>query len=418
MFAYLGLVAYLISSIFRPGDWVEFLIDSSTDYWSFILAVGGGFLAGKFGRLKEVAKTTQSKMILLYIFFCVLSIISVGATYILTDRFMILIKLFAVFLIFGAFADSIRRIQGLLLTIIILVAMVAYQGHLLKTTGQGWAGQGLYWGERIRWVGMYDGANVLCMIFVIAMAFIIHFVFGPWGIKTKIISLGASWFIINGIYLTNSRGGFLAFVVVVGLFFLLRGAEKMVNISFFRLIAIGGALSLLLMVGPSRMASMNDDDNSAAGRIDAWQEGLEMVRAHPFLGVGEGQWREHHFRLAHNALVQTMGEVGMLGLFAWLAMLYLCAKSFFLTILRSDDPQMRSLASACLAAFGGFMSTSFFITTTQFDLTYIFAGLATSMVMMRKSEVTLTRAEYIRLGAMSFAGVLLIWVTVRVFYGG
>jgi O-antigen ligase len=414
---YLGLQLYVIASIVHPQDWWEPMRGLPLDYLIFALIGLGAAGPNGLARVGEALSSQQAKLILGYVAIAFLSIVWSGAFGTLGDRLAILLKLFVVFLGFASFARSARRIECLLITVVILSALVAYQGLTLLETGTGWAGQGMYWGGRIRWVGMYDGANVLCMLFAIALACCLNILIGPWGWLAKLTSVVSSMMIVYGVFLTKSRGGFLAVVVVVALTVLLRRTDRPLDLNKSQLALAAVAACLVLAVAPSRMDKLNDDEHSTAGRIDAWQEGFEMLRGSPLLGVGEGQWREHHFRLAHNSIVQTMGEVGILGLMAWLASLFACVKALLGVRMPDRSPQERSMATALLIGFAAFVSCSYFVTTTQFDLTFIFCGLAVGLQCQRKSgNDTLTSRDAFWVGVVAVVVVVAVYVTVRVFY--
>ncbi len=95
----------------------------------------------------------------------------------------------------------------------------------------------------------------------------------------------------------------------------------------------------LLVVGPSRLfhnAENDADDASARHRIDMWNEGFQMVKESPLLGIGKGQFADYTQSLiAHNTLIQNMGETGLLGLFVFIALIYASYKGM-LQVKESD----------------------------------------------------------------------------------
>src|SRR5262249_36551228 len=73
-----------------------------------------------------------------------------------------------------------------------------------------------------------------------------------------------------------------------------------------------GLLGLVLL-GPSRIQDTGTDEASTQGRIQAWSEGLQMLRAHPLTGVGFSRFTENHSLVAHNSFVHSFAELGLLG---------------------------------------------------------------------------------------------------------
>ncbi len=68
-------------------------------------------------------------------------------------------------------------------------------------------------------------------------------------------------------------------------------------------------------------------DESASERLVAWTEGLEMLKAQPILGVGYGQFLDHHTLTAHNSLVLCFAETGLLGCFFWVGLFVVTCSS-------------------------------------------------------------------------------------------
>jgi O-antigen ligase len=164
------------------------------------------------------------------------------------------------------------------------------------------------------------------------------------------------------------------------------------------------------------MESMDDKEKSTAGRFESWQEGLEMLRDNPLTGVGSGQWQQHHYLLAHNTFVQTMGESGMIGLFSFIGIFYSILRPLSAFASRLRDRLEKSTALAVFCAFLAFLTASFFLTTTQFDLLYIFAGLTAAFCELKGIRPELTMTNYKRIGLLSVATVVLIYGSVRLYF--
>jgi O-antigen ligase len=410
----LGVYAYLFFTLSRLQDWWPPLLNQPVDYYCFAIIFCGIFSQRGFAAMFRAVTSEQAKWIWLYIAIAAVTIVLNGATDTLVPSLTALVRLFVVFTAFAAFPRTARAGQLAFLIVIVIAALIAYQGRIMIETGVGWAGQPMYWGGRIRWVGEYDGANVLCMLFVIAIAFAIHLTIGPWGVFTRILAASLGGLIVYGVYLTASRGGFLALVVVAIMTVIFRRTDKPINIGPVRLLVAGVTAVLLLSAAPARMDKLNDDAHSSAGRIDSWQEGLEMMKATRMMGVGYGQWQEHHYLLAHNSIVQTLGEMGLAGLFAWLAVLYSSTRAFLAVRVPEREPRDRSVATAALVAMIGFTSCSYFITTTQFDLLYIFAGL--SVAFSGDNPPRLSLRDLCLVGVVAVLLLVSVYVTVRVFY--
>jgi O-antigen ligase len=102
-----------------------------------------------------------------------------------------------------------------------------------------------------------------------------------------------------------------------------------------RLLGVASALAILLLLFPSpilsRMKTIGDPhDPTAQDRLDFWWAGAQMVKDHPWLGVGPGhvrllyssyrhpEARRPSIGHLHSNVVHLAAERGLLGLTAWL----------------------------------------------------------------------------------------------------
>jgi hypothetical protein len=51
--------------------------------------------------------------------------------------------------------------------------------------------------------------------------------------------------------------------------------------------------------------------------MEAWAVGLDLIKSHPFFGVGFERFGEFFFITAHNTIIVCAAELGMYGLFWW-----------------------------------------------------------------------------------------------------
>lgn len=144
--------------------------------------------------------------------------------------------------------------------------------------------------------------------------------------------LGALLFIIPiwCIYLTESKGAFIAcFVILLATFTF--GRPKIVQIILIcAAIAFGGAVLYRL----PRMNELNSSktDGAIQGRVAAFKHGMKVLQ-NSVAGVGKGNWmdsfrRAHNYSKAcHSSYIQVGAELGRPGLFLFIGMLYCCLRT-------------------------------------------------------------------------------------------
>ncbi len=122
--------------------------------------------------------------------------------------------------------------------------------------------------------------------------------------------------LLFGTFLTHSRGALLALTAVVVV-----AARRRIGTMPALLIAGGvfAAATALNFAGGREISA-----DSGADRTSLWGQGLQMLKAHPFFGVGLGRMTDltdtHH--TAHNTVVVCAAELGLVGLYFWCLFLF------------------------------------------------------------------------------------------------
>jgi putative inorganic carbon (HCO3(-)) transporter len=148
----------------------------------------------------------------------------------------------------------------------------------------------------------------------------------------SILSAGAVTFVL---VLTQSRGGLLAFGVVLIMLIVLRWKR-----GWWVLVgAVVLASAVLIWLGPSAVLNgimANVTLGGMDGRIEVWSRAIYMIQDFPFTGVGMGSYNRvadllyPFFQYApgtvvfsHNLFLQVAVDLGIPGLVAWLSILIL-----------------------------------------------------------------------------------------------
>lgn len=144
---------------------------------------------------------------------------------------------------------------------------------------------------------------------------------------------------------TKSRGALIGIVAIAGFLAWKWSRSKLLVIPM----AIAVTLLLLVAAGISSRTSGGWEsietyqlDVSASDRLTAWRAALNMVAAHPVLGIGIGNFKENFYFYtdvwirkdidAHSAWFQVMSEAGLATLVSFIAMIVLT----FMSLRRSE----------------------------------------------------------------------------------
>jgi hypothetical protein len=237
--------------------------------------------------------------------------------------------------------------------------------------------------QRIRGLGMMHDPNDLALGLIVALGLIA----GVWKATPhwrNVLLAAAAGALVYGIYLTRSRGGALALVIVLWRFAAKRAGRVPALILLMTLLIGTTALDF-----GGRSLSMQPDE-SASERIVAWTEGLEMLKAQPILGVGYGQFLDHHTLTAHNSLVLCFAETGLVGCFLWVGLLVVTILELQrLQSLPGDEPfddMTRQWAEGLQLALTGFMTAAFFLSRTFVPTLYLIVGLSAALAAIARSS--------------------------------
>ncbi|MFC1667677.1 O-antigen ligase family protein [Candidatus Omnitrophota bacterium] len=298
-------------------------------------------------------------------------------------------KILIMYFLFVLIIDSEKKLKITIYLLIFLTFLLALQGIYQYNTGYGWAGQPIirhtYEGVeslRITWLSIFNDPNDLGLAFVIGLALLIGLFFGKTNLISKIFILPIAGCIMYALYLTNSRGAYLAFMVMVFFYFVRRSKIKLLGP------LIGAGLVFLIFIfGPSRLAYMSTDGDSAYNRVDAWYYGVQLTKANPIFGIGYGMFMDDYGMTAHNTFVLAMTEAGLLGLFFLVGLFYISFKG--LSLIQKHNMRMRNYTYGLQGTLIGFTASAFFLSRLYIPIPYILFALSASLVNVNSANLSL-----------------------------
>lgn len=241
---------------------------------------------------------------------------------------------------------------------------------LLGTTSVG--------GGRVRYRGVLQDPNELSLIAGIGLPLAFAFGQRKKKLRHRVLVLVTFALVLACAIMTQSRGGQLVFLTVLGAYFVwLFGKKGLV---------IGAVLAAPLLLLGGRDGS--EASSSTMERLDCWSSALSIWRSHPLLGVGLGQFHEHNDMTAHNSYLLALAELGLPGMLLFSIVVYLSLKIPFrvLAEVRAGEERggippagaqlSRSWAMALVAAFAGLGVGIFFLSFTYHYVLWIYIGLS------------------------------------------
>jgi len=186
----------------------------------------------------------------------------------------------------------------------------------------------------------------LVLLFPVSFALSMAFTKGVGGISRLLGFIGFI-LIVSGIIATQSRGGLLGITAIVGVFAFRKIPSKTV-------VLILGGLLLIFLVSiagisdrSSGGASEEGIDESAMGRIHAWETAWNMAVSNPLTGVGLRNYTENYYaytefwdgknHAVHSTWFEVLAETGFVGFITFLILFAVVLKSALRSVNRLDE---------------------------------------------------------------------------------
>jgi len=149
--------------------------------------------------------------------------------------------------------------------------------------------------------------------------------------------------------LTSSLGAFISLFLTTVIYIGLKGDFKKTKISLLLLLAIFIPMIFLMRnaCGRDHLSPMF----SLSMRINYWRDTLEIIGAHPFVGIGLGNFNLAYARYAHNSYLQFWAESGLIGVASLFWLILAVFRSGVDKLGEIGKSKEKLVITACLAAF-------------------------------------------------------------------
>jgi O-antigen ligase len=331
----------------------------------------------------------------------------------------ILLPPLCVFIAASGAVRSRRQLRIFMWVLAACAAVVVLHGRWQLRDGIGWTGSLPIQG-RITYSGIFNDPNDIGLLLVVCIASVIYLVGSTPARLPRLLLLAALGWLLYGVYLTDSRGTLLATLVVLGFYAWRRFGR-------IALVALA-AMAIPAVIATTRLAEVSTEEASAEGRLDAWYEGLQMLRHNPFFGVGFSNFNDYFYLTAHNSLVLAMAELGFVGYTIWLAfvgysavMLYRLAFPGGVADAGAKPPDAGPEIAANRALFAaglGFAIGAFFLSQSYKFLLFLLCGLAVGRFVALSAEAggTLTSrigADPVKWPVLAMISIVAFWLGLK-----
>jgi O-antigen ligase len=418
-----AIAFFLVCLIIAPQLWIPPFVGLPTDFIGYPLLMIAALLSGRISQLLRFA--THEVLMLAFLFWTAISALFNGFTPASVAYLIFYFKAFILFkLVLALMSEDLAKVRSFvrILAALVLILGVEVLWHRFSADGRGWAGQTFSWIDpavlaaggkgRARWIGIFDGPGVFCVLFTIIVPFALARTGPSYRLSTRAAAVAMLALLLVATYFIGSRGGMVATLAIFGLYFLIKS-----KLSLRAMMACGALGMGVLMFAPSHLTTVRDSQNSTQYRVEMWAEGLEMMKLNPMFGIGRGNFKAYTSKLiAHNSFVEIGGETGIVGLLIYVALVYFCMKSTLHARRHFPDPHNKDFAlAACLSLVGYIVSANF--VTLEYETFYLLLAMCAALGRCVPEPVAFTSRDLKSIGLIVLGFLVFMQIFVIVYLG-
>jgi putative inorganic carbon (hco3(-)) transporter len=379
---YAGLLLFFVLDYIRPTSYFPQLMVLHLNSLVPLAVALGSFSDAGPAKNADVAGELSTKLFLVFLGMIAFAMLWADVTQYPYDTLTAVTGYVLIYWSIAKQVTTVKRLKGVFIVLIFVHAAVAALNPKMLTEPEvrHYVASGAFLG---------DGNDfALSVNVVIPMCLFMFF-----DAKKKLAKLlyGSSLLIlVVCVVATQSRGGTIA-LGCVAFYYWLKSDRKMAMAS----VAVAAVVLVLIFAPPAyfqRMNTINTEEGSAQGRIQAWNAAIRMAVDNPILGVGAGHFPVKYgaqyshgpgtpWHTAHSIYFLTLGEYGVPGL---ILLITLFVSNFMANKragaeLRKIEPEKDTINTRLLASMSAtllaFATGGAFLSAIYYPHMYVIAGL-------------------------------------------
>jgi O-antigen ligase len=306
-------------------------------------------------------------------------------------------KIAAVYLLIVHVVDRPARFR-LVATTLIACSLVP----ALATIRRAVLGIGLVDATRAAWVGSFEDPNDLAYSLVILVPLTMA-LFDTTRSRVGRAGLAMAAVIqVSAVMATQSRGGLLGLLVVLGLVVWKYRVRGGVLVIVGLVAVVGFAFAADALWQRVEVVAAFQQDDAITSRLQAWRVGWAIVLDRWWLGVGIGNfslaWPLYadspggKWFTAHNAFIQIFGELGVMGFIGLVALITATLVGLRRTRQLASGggaPEVESFAAGLGISLWGYVSCGMLLSVAFNWFLYLIVGLSVSVIAMTPRPATM-----------------------------
>jgi putative inorganic carbon (HCO3(-)) transporter len=300
-------------------------------------------------------------------------------------------KVLLIVIVMSVAVNTSKRLRRLIFiqaaSVAEIAAVAVWKGHLLLGRLEGTLG------------AYYSDPNDLALAIIISLPLCLAFLFLSRGVLQRVAWALAMLVMLYTVFLTGSRGGFLALIVTAAVVlweFAIRGHRCY----FLTLTTLAAVIlwqfSSGLLVGRLRGTFNQQEDTAAAydsaeARRRLFWRSVELTKQHPLFGVGSGNFQQisGSWNVTHNSFTEMSAEGGVPAFILYVLILWSGFKNLRATKrLSRGRTESSLLARALLASLAGYVAGSAFLSVSYAFFPYFLVAYATALFQIAKRSAS------------------------------
>ena len=257
----------------------------------------------------------------------------------------------------------IKRCIGAMVSSATIVAMIGIVQYALgAVSNKAWLDTNYFFDIKGRVVSVFDNPNILSVYLVMILPFALYMMISATARRAKLLGAISVGSVMLCIVLTWSRGAWIAAILSVMLFLLIY-SKKTFRYIIFGIVSVPFISFFLPQSIIRRFTSIgNLSDSSTLYRVYTWKGSLKLIEDHFISGIGYGTnaYREMYPQYAyagieaaehsHSLYLQILVGTGIIGLIAFVAVMFLFAQMNLEHIRDTKDASGRLIANSAFCS--------------------------------------------------------------------
>jgi O-antigen ligase len=319
---------------------------------------------------------------------------------------LVYVKIVIYYVLFVSLVTTPARLRTLLVCIlsfaglVTMLAVLRYHNLIelntieaLKDSKAGQYGDTISF-RRLQGTGIFQDPNELCVMLSSLLPACLYFLITDRNVFLRVLVVPLMPLFLYAVFLTQSRGGFIAFAGGMGTLVWMRFGWK-------RAAMIGAVgLPILLVLFAGRQTELSTTANTAQTRVELWRDWFMVFRENIVFGKGMSVPKEEEVKnrrsdegkqhLAHNSFLQGFADMGVFGGCLMLGAFFTALWSLYRYNATSSvllDRDLKAMQPFVLAIVAAYVLGMMTLTINYMVPTFMILALAVAYTQMARRSV-------------------------------